>query len=731
VDKEETIDWKAGMSNADNFDDHPSNEHVIDPINAAYRDALLERYNTNDNKSDKENSRSNDVDTQFYDKFKRSIYNKSSNFDNLDSPSDLDYTDDSDYTDRADQTFVVRNSDSDFDEKEEQEEEDLDDEFLEDDSEEDANDYLIDDLLDTTTTLPDKVKKTRYYEYNERDTDNNLESDDQELEVDSEYDGDIDNIISIEPQFQWFRLILIVLILTVLLPVVPICFKFASTVGKSIVNQPFHSQNSNIDMTGSFGTLQKQINHLYNELSVKDERQKVEFDEKIKIIISQFEKNIKKLIPKKLLTFEDEIKEMNKKLNDLTKKYDLINTQRVPNHLDNDKLEATRSQLLKNLDLSLPNNISMDATNNLLVKDVDLQDFKKFVSNFIISLFDEVMETNSIILSGNITLDHTINSYIEEITNDKLKMFDNKASINELKRNIEEMRVELWHEIKEYFSQVTNNIDLGNSQSVNQISTSFLKTIILQIYNSNRYQWENDLDFATTVQGSSIISSLTSQTTPKGNGLKPLALLLDSVYSSPSAYWQGRTSKGNQCRVAIKFNRPLHLTKLFYIHGRLVNNLHIMNSAPRDISIYILLQNDRDQTSFVKEAQIQGQGVLHPKDRRFVRIGTFTYDLKSLKVRQQFQLPSWYINSKPLVKAILFEIDNNYGNGHFVSLKKFVINGVIEEDLDIIKSGIFPLDFNNGNYVPEYDSDDFNISTEHISSSAKGVASFGEDQPVN
>ncbi|SMN18477.1 similar to Saccharomyces cerevisiae YJL019W MPS3 Nuclear envelope protein required for SPB duplication and nuclear fusion [Maudiozyma saulgeensis] len=717
------------MPNTEGFDDQHSQKEGTDPINAAYRDALLERYNNvNGNKENMTND--DDDDIQFYDKFKRSIHNKTSNFENLESSSDLDYTDDSDYTDRANQTFVVRNSDSESDNDEEEEEE-LDDEFLEDDSEEDANDCLIDDLLDTTTTLPDQTKTQRNSEYNSTDNENAIGSDDEELEDDSEYDIDIDNLLSTEPQFQWFRFILVVLVLTIFLPIVPVIFKFTNNFGKSIVRHSFYSQNSNIDMTGSFGTLQKQINHLYNELSVKDERQKVEFDEKVKIIISQFEKNIKKLMPKKLLSFEDEIEELNIKLNDLTNKYDLINTERVPNHIDNEKLEITRSELLKKLDLSLPNNIPIDTMNNASVKDINLQDFKKYVSNFLILLFDNIMETNSIITSENVTLEATINAYIEEITNEKLKMFDNTASINELKRNIEEMRVELWYEIKEYLSKVKNDVNLENSHSVNQISTSFLKTIILQIYNSNRYQWENDLDFATTVQGSSIIPSLTSPVNPKGNGLKPLALLLDSVYNSPSAYWECKISKDSPCKVAIKFNRPLHLTRIFYIHGRLINNLHIMNSAPRDISIYVLLQNDRDHSLFTKEARNQGQGVLHPNDRRFVKIGTFAYDLKSLKVRQQFQLPSWYINFKPLVKAVLFEVDNNHGNEQFVSLKKFIINGVIEEDLDIIKSGIFPLDFSNGNYIPEYASEEFNEPTEHRSLPSKDVASFGEDQPVN
>ena len=689
-------------------------DEKTDAYNAAYRDALLKRYHGG-------NTNGNNHDNSYYNEFKQTLNNNSSQIGNMDSSSDLDYSD-SNYTDRADKSFIIHDSDS-----EEKMEEQLDEEMLEEDSEDDAKDYLIDDLLDSKSKT--QLKDTQYANDNDDDDDEEEEYVPGSDDYDSEFDGDNDyteyDISYNEPKFQWFRFMIVIIIIMIIIPLFPNIIKLGNGFNNSLSTSS--SFNSQSDITATFGTLQKQINHLYNELSIRDEKQKDEFDTKIKIIISQFEKNIKKLIPKKLLSFEDEITRLNQRLDDINEKIELNIKQLKSNPIDITKMDELKNSLMNNIDLSLLRNTTSNEDN--IVR------FKEYVSSFIIALFQEV---NGNAHNDYDSLRNDIHQYVDEITTDKIRTIDNTDIINELKRNIEEQKVEIWHEIKEYIQ--STNYQTLESQSIDQnISTNFLRKLILQIYNSNRYQWENDLDFATIVQGSTIIPSLTSSTYTKGNGLNPISLLSDSAYYSPSSYWQCSINSDNPCQLGIKFNRAIYLTKINYIHGRLINNLHIMNSAPHMISIYIMLKNDKLRNIFIKEAIKNGMGILYSKDNRFIKIGILSYDLEDLRIKQQFELPLWYINLKPLVSGIVFQIENNYGNNEYVSLKKFIVNGIIETDLNIIKTGKFPIDFRNGDFIPQFNSedltDDSNIDNNpEIRSNMEirhgNVASFGEDQPV-
>ncbi|KAG0669426.1 hypothetical protein C6P45_003779 [Maudiozyma exigua] len=681
-------------------------DEETDAYNAAYREALLKRYSA-------EGKDGNNHDSSYYNEFKRTLNNNNSlQFGNMDSSSDLDYSD-SNYTDRADKSFRIHHSDSDSEEKLEEQ---LNEEMLEEDSEDNAKDYLIDDLLDTKSKS--KLNDT---EYSDGELENDVPYSD---DYDSEFDDDSeDDILYNEPKFQWFRFMVLLLLVTIIVPLFPTIFKIGSRFNKSISTQSFNSQS---DITATFGTLQKQINHLYNELSIRDEKQKDEFDQKIKIIISQFEKNIKKLIPKKLLSFQDEITRLNHRLDEINNSIEMSIKQTKSNAMNTQEIEKLKTNLMNNIDLSILENTATNSTEKNTVE------FKEYVSSFIIALFQEV---NGNIINDYESFQENIHQYIDEITTEKLITIDNTDMINELKRYIEEKKVELWHEMKEYIT--TNNYQTLESQSSDQISTNFLKKLILQIYNSNRYQWENDLDFATVIQGSVIIPSLTSQTYKKGNGLKPSSLLSDTAYYSPSSYWQCSISSGLPCQIGIQFNRAIYLTRLYYIHGRLINNLHIMNSAPHDISIYIMLKNDKLRNVFIKEAMKHNVGTTLGRNPRFIKIGTISYDLENMRIRQNFELPLWYINLKPLISGILFQIDNNYGNEEYVSLKKFIVNGIIETDLNIIKTGKFPLDFKGSNAIPQYNSEDLNDDNDkklEIKSSIEtrhgNVASFGEDQPV-
>lgn len=62
-------------------------------------------------------------------------------------------------------------------------------------------------------------------------------------------------------------------------------------------------------------------------------------------------------------------------------------------------------------------------------------------------------------------------------------------------------------------------------------------------------------------------------------------------------------------------------------------------------------------------------------------------------------LAPWFIQLKPLVRSIVFQVDENYGNKKFISLRKFIINGVTPQDLQIIENNEFPVLLGD---TPEY-----------------------------
>ena len=590
----------------------------------------------------------------------------------LDDASDPDYSSDADYTGRADQSFYVTDSES---------AEALDEEYLEEDSEEDARENLIDDLLD--------------------------ESESESTDQDNTHTG------ARKPQFQWFRLFVVLLVASMILPTIPAAYRVFSNTARTLVP---HNALPYDNTTPSFSTLQKQINHIYNELSARDEKQRREFDEKVKVIISQFEKNIKKLLPRRVLGVDEDVRALQQQYAELAQKYDALSQQLAGGYNHDDMLSA-----LRDAELTLPDTLPVTLNNE--TNEVQLEGVKNYISTLIAKTLETVLP------GDNTHLQQSIERYVDAALGDKLASLDHAAITNEIRRHIEENKVELWHDIRAYMATA----NCGEATNA-PISTSTLRQIVLQVHNSHRHQWESDLDFATSVQGASIIGRLTSHTFPRGNQAKPDVLLRDSAGASPSAYWEcARDSPGGKCGVAFAFNRALHLTRLWYVHGRLENNVHVMASAPRNVSVYVRLQRDRDVEALVVEARKYGQGAQHARDGRFVKIGTYAYDLASAQVRQQFTLPGWYIGCKPLVRAVLFEVESTQGNTEYVSLRKFVVNAVVESDLAIIREGTFPLHFPQQQPVPEYmgkDAPEYNTGTTHSTARPSNVPAFGDDEQV-
>ncbi|CAI4043771.1 hypothetical protein SKDZ_10G1910 [Saccharomyces kudriavzevii ZP591] len=441
----------------------------------------------------------------------------------------------------------------------------------------------------------------------------------------------------------------------------------------------------------SFANLQKQVNHLYSELSNRDEKQSSELDKTIKVIISQFEKNIKKLLPSNLVNFENDINSLTKQVQTISTSMSHLQRQNYGFTVEN--VTQWQDQLIKQLDSHLPQEIPVviDNSSSLLIIPE--------LHNYLSVLISDVIESPGIITTGGDKnpWEYDLNHYVKEILSNELQYIDKDYFIREMNTRLQSNKQEIWQEIANKLeSQQQQHVQQDYSKAPQQYSSILMKRLINQIYNSNQHQWEDDLDFATYVQGTKLLNHLTSPTWKQGNGVQPIELLTDSKQSS-STYWQCENEPG--CSWAIRFKTPLYLTKISYIHGRFTNNLHIMNSAPKVISLYVKLSQIKETKGLRSLAGQYGFGQPHKRDQNYINIAKFEYRLTDTRIRQQISLPPWFIQLKPLIRSIVFQVDENYGNQKFTSLRKFIINGVTPQDLQIIENNEFPVLLGD---VPEY-----------------------------
>ncbi|CCC67264.1 hypothetical protein NCAS_0A07060 [Naumovozyma castellii] len=454
----------------------------------------------------------------------------------------------------------------------------------------------------------------------------------------------------------------------------------------------------------TFMNLQMQVNNLYQELSQRDEKSKSDFDRSVEIVVSKFEDNLKNLLPVDVVNLKSQLVALNDQVNSLsdavTSWQDRNNKKYHQFTLRN--MTDLQEKLLSNLETNLPNEVPivMNGTSSFLI----IPELHTYLSNLISNILNISSMNNTESHGGNINWEYNVNEYVKEILTNELKYVDKDFFIKELNRRLQENKERIWQEINiklEDEKDKIRELTYTNDQSTfpQQYSSILLKKMIYQIYNTNQHQWEGDLDFASSFQGTRLMNHLTSPTWNHGNGVGPIELLTSSRLTG-STYWQCQDIK--ECSWAIRFNKPIYLTKVSYIHGRFTNNLHMMNSAPKLISLYVRLAGNSpsvEEERLTKLARKYGQGQPFGRDKRYIKIAQFQYSIESSMVRQSLALPRWYIESKPLIHSLVLQVDSNYGNENFTSLKKFIINGLTREDLDIMQSDKFLQRFQE---VPEY-----------------------------
>lgn len=534
--------------------------------------------------------------------------------------------------------------------------------------------------------------------------------------------------------------------------------------GETGNNNPYSSP---LQTSGSITNIQKQINHLYNELNLRDKKWNNEFDSKLKIVISQFEKNIKNLLPNKnfIKNFQDELNSINSKINFLQDSFNnnYNDSNLYPNSPLLQNFTYFQNEVLNELNHSLPVEIPVMINNSSSIMIIpELHTYiTKLLSNLIKNSTNKSSMSSSQRGLDDLKLKYDLNKYIKEILTNEFQYVDKNFLLNELNNNLRVNKLEILNELRDNIKMELNkygnnyNYKSNNNDFPERYSTVLLKRLINQIYDTNQHQWGNDLDFMTFAQGTRLLRSLTSNNSPIGSGITPMQLLADTKIDSMSTYWQSQPDSSGKVTIGIRFKEPIYLTKVSYLHGRFTNNLHMMNSAPREISIYVKLVKDVDTKNLQNFAKQNNEGELFSKDKSFIKIKTYEYNIFDKRIKQNFLLPYWFIKFKPLVKSMIFEINSNYGNKDYISLKKFIVNGVTETDLSILKSKSFPIyDYrDDGMSSPEYHFDynheniqqQFKIhniqkeSTENNNNknmimkkgvNTKKIPSFGEDEVV-
>ncbi|GCE98574.1 hypothetical protein ZYGM_004423 [Zygosaccharomyces mellis] len=462
-------------------------------------------------------------------------------------------------------------------------------------------------------------------------------------------------------------------------------------------------------------SLQRQINHLYNELDHRDNRYKGDFDKTIKVVISQFEKNIKKLLPSNLNYLQNQLESLTNRVNNIS----LALSRNVNPQFSMDNVTEWQQRLVRELEVQLPQEIPVVVNNSSSV--LVIPELHSYLARLMSSLVEHSHPLDQ-------PLEYDLSLYVREILANQFQYMDKDFFIKELNRKLQLNKQEIWQEMASKLDQW--KMESGPNNVVpEQYSTILLRKLINQIYNSNQHQWEDDLDFATFSQGTKLLNHLTSSTFKQGNGVNPMELLQESRYG-PSTYWQCASPRG--CSWSIRFKEPIYLTRLFYSHGRFRNNLQMMNSAPKILSVYVRLATGEASKKLLGLAASFNMGARFSSDSQHILIGQYSYRLTDNRIRQPLPLPSWFIQLKPLVRSIVFQVDENHGNKQFTSLRKFTVNAVTQQDLQIMESNAFPLISSD----PEYATSP--IQTSQVEDNRRiaiahdvkqDVPSFGQDEP--
>ncbi|AAS54802.1 AGR312Wp [Eremothecium gossypii ATCC 10895] len=443
------------------------------------------------------------------------------------------------------------------------------------------------------------------------------------------------------------------------------------------------------DLYRRVNQLQTQLNHLTHEAETQRKSFRSELDSTINMVIQRFEQNIKRLLPGYTSKLESNIAQLESEMQQINQKLLMEN------------VTLWQKELVIKLNEKLPEKIPIvmeDNSNMLLIPELH---------DYLSTLISQVVRESVTSLPQ---FKFNINDYIKEVLNNNFQFVDKQYFLTQLHESLMANKDEIWQELEPRLAHLTSPDAVPQ-----QFSSVIMKKLMHKIYNANQHQWESDLNIATFAQGSKLLNHLCSKTHHGPVG--PMYLLQD-CNGCTSTYWNCDAAA---CSWAIRLVEPMYLIKLGYVHGKFSHNLQIMTAAPKKINVYVKLyegtQNAPQNTKYWS------------RDSRFMFLGSWDYDIFDNRIRQDFELPLWFIQGKYLVRSIAFEVATNHGNNQYTSLRKFVVNAVTVQDLKLMDK--FPRDWKI--QVPDYSvmiDDQERIRASRIAQlhNAGSVPSFGDDE---
>lgn len=464
---------------------------------------------------------------------------------------------------------------------------------------------------------------------------------------------------------------------------------------------------------GTNAQLRTQLNSLYREFQEEKKAAKKDLDNAIKLIILQVEKHMKQLLPRDLGSVSSQLRRLDTQVQDLSQSLSLNN------------VTEWQESLMHELERLLPDQIPVvldNSTNALMV----VPELHRYLAEVIPQAVNRTLPRG---LAAPFNYD--AGQYVREILRDEYEYVDKSDFLRELDSALRVNKEDILREMEARISTLEN--------VPQQYSNVLQRKLIHKIYNANQHQWQDDVDFATVAQGTRILNHLCSSTF-KGhqgippNGVSPLDLLADTP-AATSTYWLCKDKRATgSCSWAMHFAQPLYLTRISYLHGRFTNNLHLMNSAPKSIAVYVKLQSP-PTAEFQRIAAKHGQGAVWDRDNSFVEIGSWDYDVSDARIRQYFLLPPWFVQCKPQVRSLALVVRSNHGNTHYTALRKFVINAVTAQDLQLSSTYAQQRQFEIPEYASPFEDRERSRASQIAAWQRRGpsdadpaIPSFGQDE---
>jgi hypothetical protein len=357
--------------------------------------------------------------------------------------------------------------------------------------------------------------------------------------------------------------------------------------------------------------------------------------------------------------------------NYLDLKLDDINSRFISIDKDIKQLKLQNKELLNKINELSVDNISIDSSRVPVILDDEnnvqlLPEFKAYLQSFIkASLSSDIPQ------SFKLDMERFIQDHVHEILNNKVGYMQKDEILHLISRQFQENKRKLIDEIKQL--------------------TSIRHTDVPSRLIPNELKQQRKIDYAQASNGARIINYLSTPSfKPKTKGwFRTWISNIEAEEEDPSSpfiiltpnqgFWKSQVAT----TLGIKFLEPVYMNEFQYEHQRVMNSA-LLTSCPKTISLYVL-GDDMDS--------LRRYSPYPDHIGKYQKVIEMQYDLNGGEV-QSVDVPEWM--KKILVKSILINVEDNYGNEFFTSLFKFHIHGITKFDLLSVEKLISNEQLNEG-----------------------------------